>query len=225
MLQSIDKKNRIFIYLLILIILSTTNHKSIEPKKSFNRINKIKVSGLSENNNIKITEKLKQSLSKNIFFLKSENINRIISQFNLVESYTVKKVYPSEIKIEIEQTKFIAKISDNKNFLIGSNGKLIENENYNKSLPFLFGEFNSEKFLKFKKIIENSKFKFSDFKSIFFYKYDRWDILTNDNILIKLPEKDLKKTLEIAHKIISNNLFKDIKIIDLRIENHVITKK
>lgn len=225
MLQSIDKKNRIFIYLLILIILSTTNHKSIEPKKSFNRINKIKVSGLSENNNIKITEKLKQSLSKNIFFLKSENINRIISQFNLVESYTVKKVYPSEIKIEIEQTKFIAKISDNKNFLIGSNGKLIENENYNKSLPFLFGEFNSEKFLNFKKIIENSKFKFSDFKSIFFYKYDRWDILTNDNILIKLPEKDLKKTLEIAHKIISNNLFKDIKIIDLRIENHVITKK
>mgnify|MGYP001268062477 FL=1 len=225
MLQSIDKKNRIFIYLLILIILSTTNHKSIEPKKSFNRINKIKVSGLSENNNIKITEKLKQSLSKNIFFLKSENINRIISQFNLVESYTVKKVYPSEIKIEIEQTKFIAKISDNKNFLVGSNGKLIENENYNKSLPFLFGEFNSEKFLKFKKIIENSKFKFSDFKSIFFYKYDRWDILTNDNILIKLPEKDLKKTLEIAHKIISNNLFKDIKIIDLRIENHVITKK
>lgn len=225
MLQSIDKKNRIFIYLLILIILSTTNHKSIEPKKSFNRINKIKVSGLSENNNIKITEKLKQSLSKNIFFLKSENINRIISQFNLVESYTVKKVYPSEIKIEIEQTKFIAKISDNKNFLIGSNGKLIENENYNKSLPFLFGEFNSEKFLNFKKIIENSKFKFSDFKSIFFYKYDRWDILTNDNILIKLPEKDLKKTLEIAHKIISNNLFEDIKIIDLRIENHVITKK
>ena len=225
MLQSIDKKNRIFIYLLILVILSTTNHKSIEPKKSFNRINKIKVSGLSENNNIKITEKLKQSLSKNIFFLKSENINRIISQFNLVESYTVKKVYPSEIKIEIEQTKFIAKISDNKNFLVGSNGKLIENENYNKSLPFLFGEFNSEKFLKFKKIIENSKFKFSDFKSIFFYKYDRWDILTNDNILIKLPEKDLKKTLEIAHKIISNNLFKDIKIIDLRIENHVITKK
>ena len=225
MLQSIDKKNRIFLYLLILVILSTTNHKSIEPKKSFNRINKIKVSGLSENNNIKITEKLKQSLSKNIFFLKSENINRIISQFNLVESYTVKKVYPSEIKIEIEQTKFIAKISDNKNFLVGSNGKLIENENYNKSLPFLFGEFNSEKFLKFKKIIENSKFKFSDFKSIFFYKYDRWDILTNDNILIKLPEKDLKKTLEIAHKIISNNLFEDIKIIDLRIENHVITKK
>ena len=225
MLQSIDKKNRIFIYLLILVILSTTNHKSIEPKKSFNRINKIKVSGLSENNNIKITEKLKQSLSKNIFFLKSENINRIISQFNLVESYTVKKVYPSEIKIEIEQTKFIAKISDNKNFLVGSNGKLIENENYNKSLPFLFGEFNSEKFLKFKKIIENSKFKFSDFKSIFFYKYDRWDILNNDNILIKLPEKDLKKTLEIAHKIISNNLFEDIKIIDLRIENHVITKK
>ena len=40
-----------------------------------------------------------------------------------------------------------------------------------------------------------------------------------------ISEKDLKKTLEIAHKIISNNLFEDIKIIDLRIENHVITKK
>jgi len=92
-------------------------------------------------------------------------------------------------------------------------------------LPFIFGKFDSKKFLEFKKILESSEFKLSDFKSIFFYPHGRWDLQTSGNILIRLPEKNLSKKLGIAHKIINNNHFKDNKIIDLRISNHIITKK
>ena len=223
--QSIDKKKNIVIYLIFLILLSTTGNKSLEFQKiNAVTINKINVSGLSSNNNLQITNKLKGLLFKNILFITQGNINKIISQYNLVESYSAKKIYPKRIDIKIKQTKFIAKISGNNKFLIGSNGKLVENETTNETLPFLFGEFNSKKFLKFKRIVENSEFKFIDFKSIFFYSSNRLDILTIDDILIKLPEKNLKETLRVAHKIIKNDEFKNNRVIDLRISNHIIVQ-
>ena len=231
--QSIDKKNKIIIYIIFLIVLSTTSNKSNISKSLFDKINVIKVSGLSEKNNFKIAVDLNESLLKNIFFLNKENISKILSQYNLVESYTVKKIYPSKIKIDIIQTNYLAIrpntcfiVTIGTNFsLVGSNGKLIENEVSKKSLPLFFGKFDSEKFLRFKKIIENSDFKFSDFKSIIFYSYDRWDVLTVEDILIRLPEKNLSESLILAHEIILDDKFKDIRVVDLRISNHIITQK
>ena len=167
--QLIDKKNKIAIYLIFLIILSTTNNKSLEFQNDYSvKIKKFYVSGLSTNNNQQIEDKLNKLLFGNIFFINQESIKKIISQYNLVESYRVKKIYPGEINVEIEPTRLVARISGNNQLFIGSNGKLIENKEVNKTLPFLFGEFNSKKFLEFKKIIENSEFKFYDLKSIFF---------------------------------------------------------
>ena len=224
--QLIDKKNKIAIYLIFLIILSTTNNKSLEFQNDYSvKIKKFYVSGLSTNNNQQIEDKLNKLLFGNIFFINQESIKKIISQYNLVESYRVKKIYPGEINVEIEPTKLVARISGNNQLFIGSNGKLIENKEVNKTLPFLFGEFNSKKFLEFKKIIENSEFKFYDLKSIFFYPSNRWDILTINDILIKLPESNINEILRIAYNILKDDKFKNNKIIDLRITNHVITKK
>tara|TARA_B110000438_G_scaffold143360_1_gene138227 strand:- start:5806 stop:6375 length:570 start_codon:yes stop_codon:yes gene_type:complete len=188
-------------------------------------INKINVSGLSNDNNLKITKKLNDLLFTNILFVNEEVIKETISEYNLVETYSVKKIYPKKIKIDIEPTKFVARISGNNQFLVGSNGKLIKNETTNKKLPFLFGQFNSIKFLEFQKIIEKSKFNLLDFKSIFFYASNRWDILTIDNVLIKLPEKNLSDGLRIAHKIIKDDRFKNNRTLDLRISNRIISKK
>jgi len=224
--QLIDKKNRIILYLILFIILSTISNKTLENQKSYlDTFIKINVSGLSNNKNLLIKQKLSELLFKNIFLVNRDSVKNIISQFNLVERYSVKKIYPAKINIEIESTEFIAKIKGSREFLVGSNGKLISNEYTDKTLPFLFGKFDSEKFLEFKKILEGSEFKLNDFRSIFFYPPVRWDIQTINNILIRLPEKNLPKALSIAHKIINNNNFKDNKVIDLRVFNHVIIKK
>jgi cell division protein FtsQ len=221
--QLIDKKNKIIIYFIFLIILSSVTNKSLENQdSSFIKIKKINVSGLSNNNNLKIKKKLSELLSKNIFLINKENIKKKIVQYNLVEEYNIKKIYPNQIDIKIKQTKFIAKIKKKNYFLIGSNGKLISNEYTNETLPFFFGKFNSERFLRFKEIVNNSEFKFKNFKSIFFYSSNRWDVQTNDDVLIKLPEKNLLKALKVAHKIINNNKFEDRRVIDLRISNHII---
>ena len=223
--QLIDKNKRILIYLIFLIILSTTSNKSLEIKKDYSvKINKISVSGLSNDNNLLITKKLNNLLFKSIFFLDKNYIDKIISEYNLIERYSVKKIYPTEVNIEIEPTKYIAEIRGSSKFLIGSNGKLISNEFTNKSLPLFFGKFNSKKFLDFKKVIEKSEFNFKDFKSIFFYFSNRWDVQTTEGILIKLPKNNLKTALSVAYKIINDDQFKDKQVIDLRISNHVVLK-
>ena len=206
--------------------MSTISNKAIENKKNYlDKFIKIDVSGLSNNKNLLIKKKLNELLFRNIFFIRKDSINNVITQFNLVEHYSVTKIYPKKINIKIESTNFIARIKGSREFLVGSNGKLISNEYTDKVLPFIFGKFDTKKFLEFKKILESSEFKLSDFKSIFFYPHGRWDLQTAGDILIRLPEKDLSKKLSIAHKIINNNHFKENKTIDLRISNHIITKK
>ena len=221
--QLIDKKNKIVIYLIFLLILSTTSNKNIDQQTNYNIvINKIEITGLSINNNLQLKNKLDNFLYKNIFFLGKKEINNIILKYNIIEEYNVKKIYPSKLDIDVKPTKFIAKISSNNRLLVGSNGKLIENEITNEKLPYIFGKFNSKEFLKFKEIVEYSKFNFADLKSIFFYSSKRFDILTIDEILIKLPKNNLLKSLNVANKIIIDNQFKDKKIIDLRISGHII---
>ena len=163
-------------------------------------------------------------LFKSIYFIDKDNIDKIISQYNLIQKYKVKKIYPKEIRIDIEPTKYIAQINNGGSFLIGLNGKLIKTEKVNEELPFLGGRFDSKKFLEFHKIINASDFKFKDLKSIFFYPSARWDIYTNDDILIKLPEQNLSEVLRIAYKIIKDDQFNNNRVIDLRISNHIITQ-
>jgi|TARA_B110000037_G_scaffold197489_1_gene235646 cell division protein FtsQ len=222
--QLIDKKNKIVLYLLILLILSTTSVKFTENQNNFSsKINQINIEGLSNIDNNKIFKELNNLIYVNILLVSKEEIHRVIEKYDIIEEYSIKKIYPSTININIKPTKFIARLSSSDQ-LVGANGKLIKDEYNSEVLPYIFGEFNSKYFLNFKKDITKSKFIFTNFKMLYFFPSNRWDILTNDNILIKLPQKNIFKSLELAHKIINNNNLKNKKIIDLRINKHLIIK-
>ena len=224
MLQLIDKKNRIIIYLLLLLILSTTSKKYLQNQDNFfSTINQINVNGLSNTDNSKIFNELHYLFYKNILLIKKEEIQRVISKYNIVENYSIKKIYPSTIIINIKPTKFVARLSSNDQ-LVGENGKLIEDKENSEILPYIFGEFNSQHFLIFKKNIKQSKFTFRKFKTLYFFPSNRWDILTNDNILIKLSQDHLSESLNLAYKTIGNKEFKNKNLIDLRVNNHLIIK-
>jgi|TARA_B100000787_G_scaffold150293_1_gene122748 cell division protein FtsQ len=225
MLQLTDKKNKIIIYLIFLFILSTTNVKHTENQNNYSSIvNRVKIEGLSNALNKKMSNELNNLFYENIFTIRKEEIKKVVDRYNIIEEYSVKKIYPSSIHINIKPTKFIARISNNDQLLVGANGKLIEDKKNNEILPYVFGKFNSKNFLIFKKNIEKSKFNFIDFKTLFFFPSNRWDILTNDNILIKLPEDNFLETLNLAYKIIDSIHFKNKNLIDLRVAKHLVTK-
>ena len=222
--QSIGKK-KIAIYLIFLFILSSTNGKFSNQQKKYSlKVDKIKVTGLSNGKNLEIQNALSKIFYQNILILQKEEINRTIKKYNIIEEFTIKKIYPSTINIDIKPTKFVARLSDGNQSIVGSNGKLILSEQSDEILPYIFGEFNSKEFLKFQKSVKFSKFNFVEFKTIYFFPSNRWDVLTIDNILIKLPEKNISETLNIAYKIISSGKFKNKNTIDLRIKNRLIVK-
>ena len=222
--QLIGKKNKIIIYLLFLIILSTTSSKFLENKNSYSyTINQINIEGLSNANNSKIYNELNNLFYKNILLIGKEEFQRVIGKYNIIQEYNIKKIYPSTINISIKPTRFVARLSSNDQ-LVGINGKLIEDKENNDILPYIFGEFNSQDFLNFKKNIAQSKFTFEKFKTLYFFPSNRWDILTNDDILIKLSHDNLSESLNLAYKIISSNDFKNKNLIDLRMDNHLIIK-
>jgi cell division protein FtsQ len=224
MLQLIDKKNKIIIYLLLFFILSTTGGKYVENPNSYSStINQINIEGLSDTENSKIFNELNNLFYKNILLVRKEEIERVMWRYNIIEEYSIKKIYPKTINIKIKPTKYMARLSNN-NQLVGANGKIIEDKKNNEILPYIFGEFNSADFLNFKKNITKSKFTFIKFKTLYFFPSNRWDILTNNDILIKLPQENLSESLNLAFDIINNNKFKNKNLIDLRVSDHLIIK-
>ena len=223
--QSTDKKNKIIIYLLFLFILSTTSAKFInDQNKLSSSISKIYINGLSERKNLEILNSLNNLLYKSIFVINKGEIKNVLEKHNIIQEFSVKKIYPSTLIIEIELTKFIARVSNNGQYLVGANGKLIKDRENNQLLPYIFGEFNSQNFLSFKQNVEKSTFSFSNLKTLYFFPSGRWDILTDNDILIKLPQKDIFNSLNLAYKIINSKDMKNINLIDLRINNHLIIK-
>ena len=225
MRQLTDKKNKIIIYLFFLFILSTTSGKFKENQNRYSlKINQINIKGLSSEDNLKIYNELTDIFHKDILLIGKDEIQKVIDRYNIIEEYNIKKIYPSTININIKPTKFVAKLSNNDQLSVGSNGKIIKDKKNIKILPYIFGEFNSKEFLIFKKNIDQSKFIFTDFKTLYFFPSNRWDILTYDDILIKLPQDNISKSLDLAYKIINSIDFKNKNHIDLRINSHLIVK-
>jgi cell division protein FtsQ len=220
--QSIGKKNKIVIYFILLITLSTINGKfSLINKGYLSTNNKITIQGLSNDDNFDISNRLKSLVNKNILFINRKEIVNIIDDYNIIEEYDVKRIYPGNIVINITPTRYLARTSNDNKLLVGANGKLIRDAENSENLPFLFGDFKSKNFLSLKKDIEQSKFTFDRFKTLYFFKSNRWDILTNNNILIKLPLENSLVALNLAYKIIEDDQV-DKKIIDLRVKDRLI---
>ena len=223
--RSTGKKNKIIIYLLFLFILSTTSAKFINDQNALSSsVSKINTTGLSERKNLEISNNLNNFLYESIFVISKDEIKKILEKHNIIQEFSIKKIYPSTLNIEIKPTKFIARVSNNGQYLVGANGKLIEDKNNNELLPYIFGEFNSLDFLSFKQNIEKSIFSFSNLKTLYIFPSGRWDILTNNDILIRLPQEYIVASLNLSKKLIDNDNFKDNKFIDLRVRNHLVTK-
>ena len=76
--------------------------------------------------------------------------------------------------------------------------------------------------MKFKKIIDKSKFEYEKIENIFFFSSGRWDIQFKNNLLVRLPSKNIKKTLDLVSDFLLENNNNSIKIVDARIQNQII---
>tara|TARA_B100000035_G_scaffold45647_1_gene34487 strand:- start:257 stop:925 length:669 start_codon:yes stop_codon:yes gene_type:complete len=220
--QRISRK--IIIYLLIFFSVSSIGNYHLI---NFNFLKNVRfnITGLDDLNILNMTNNLNNLKIKNIYFLNKSKVSEIIESNTLVENYSVNKKYPSNLVIKIIDTNFLAKINlNNKIYIIGSNGKLINNNYKNDNLPFIFGKPEINEFLNFKRLIDESKFSYDQIKNLYFFPSKRWDVELNNQLILKLSKNDIKDSLNQAFEFFNNNNFKEIKLIDARIKNQIIIK-
>ena len=92
-----------------------------------------------------------------------------------------------------------------------------------KDLPYFYGDFKREEFLKLLYVINKIRLDTKNISSFYFFRSGRWDIKFRNGLILKLPNEDLTNTLSRFLLLKNNQNFKNSKIIDLRIKNRIIT--
>tara|TARA_B100000965_G_scaffold376052_1_gene368994 strand:+ start:14424 stop:15119 length:696 start_codon:yes stop_codon:yes gene_type:complete len=226
MMQQLIDKQKYVIYLIIFLLLSSVNNINLTKfREKVSSLKIIQVEGLNKNLNNKIKRDLDFLINSNIYKLNNEIISNKLDKYNYIDNYKVFKEYPSKIKIELVQAKFLAEtIKNNQRYFIGSNGKLIDYKifNYKENIPNVFGNFTSKDFIELNEVLKKTNFKFEHIQDIFFYPSGRWDIKTKKNLILKLPRKNVYKAIDKFNLISKNEELKEYNVIDLRIPNQLI---
>ena len=218
--QLISKK--VNIYLCLFFLLATVNNSSIINLR-LPKIEKIKISGFSLDQNTHVRDIIESLKSKNIFFINQFEIKKDIFSDNIIEELNIFKNYPSTLIVDIKKTQFLAVTKkDGDDYFIGRNGKLIKKNQSISKLPYVFGDLNINDFLEFKKNIDNSNFEFKQILNLYYYKSKRWDIETSTGYLIKLPREDISEVLNLFIRLSKEKNFKDKRMIDFRQKGQII---
>ncbi len=219
-------KYKLYLYFFFLIFLSSTFNiqfsKNFKNKFSLKQIN---IEGLSDDEKKIIEIELNDLKNINIFKLSKDKVVDKLNKFNFLENTYVKKIVPSSLNINLTRTHILGKTFINgEEFYIGKNGKFINSDQINlrKETPQIFGEFNINEFLNLQKILDNYQLKNLNIQKYFYYKNKRWDLIFSNGVILKLPSKNYKHSIEIYKKLLINNNLKNIRVIDLRIINQII---
>jgi len=211
------KSKKILIYFFLLLVVGSINNINFNSLK-LKDINNINISGFNIKTKSTLFEKIENLNLKNIFLIRKKDLINEIESNSLVENYSVFKKYPSSLDINIEKTKFLAKINKNGQiFYIGSNGKFVKNDFLNNQLPFIFGNPKVIEFFNIKENIDKSKISYSEIKNLFFFPSRRWDLELRDNTIIKLPKDNISLALNLVIEFLDEN-----KYIDARIKDQII---
>ena len=211
------KSKKILTYFFLLLLVGSINNINLNTLELQN-INDINIIGLEVEDKSNLHQKIKNFNLNNIFSISKIDLINEIESNSIIEKYSIFKRYPSSLDINIEKTKFLARINKNGQiFYIGSNGRFIKNDFLNNQLPFIFGNPKVDEFFRIKKIIDESKISYTEIKNLYFFPSKRWDLKLRDNTIIKLPNDNVNLAINLAIKFLDNN-----KLIDARIENQII---
>ena len=217
--QRISKKIFIYIFIFFTFVTITNSKFSYD----FYKIKEFNINGLNQLEAEKLHDDVKIFRNINIFSFNKKDVSKIINSNKTIEEFNIIKIYPSTLKIEIKKTKFLAITKKNGiDYLVASNENLIEIKDTNLELPYIFGDIDVNNFLNFKKIIDISNFEFNKIKSLYYFKSNRWDIITKDGLLLKMPINLTVKKVNLIFEIIKKNNFNDVKIIDFRQNNLMV---
>ena len=189
--------------------------------KNFAVLKQIDVSGnslLSEQFILKLTDLQK---GQKLYLISVRDIREKLLKLDEVKDAHISLNYSGTIKVVIFERKPFA-IWWNKKapWLIDDEGnkilKIKDVEVY-KDLIIIFGQNFDNKLKKFLDLLKPFSL-YKKVKSLHYIGNRRWDVYTEDNIVIKLPENNVDNAIKKLEKILKSLKYKDkVDIIDLRL--------
>jgi len=200
------------------------NFESVSDDKKF-KVVKIKFINTKNIEIDKLNNLVKNYNNKNIFDINFKEMGEELLKINEIKSLKINFNMEGEIKISIEEKKpfFIWKY-ENFQKVLSIEGEILNfNESNNKNLINLYGLGAQKKIGNFYQIVRKNKQFENIIKSIEYIENYRWNIVLENNTLVKLSEKNYEKNLETLDKFLSSKeLFnKTHKMIDFRVDNRI----
>ena len=173
----------------------------------------------------KLNDLVKNYNNKNILDINFKEMGEELLKIKEIKSLKINFNMEGEIKISIEEKKpfFIWKY-ENFQKVLSIEGEILNfKESNNKNLINLYGLGAQKKIGNFYQIVRKNKQFENIIKSIEYIENYRWDIVLENNTLVKLSEKNYEKNLETLDKFLSSKeLFnKTHKMIDFRVDNRI----
>ena len=225
-----NKKIKILFYIFIFIFLSTVSffeRTNIFSNKIFFPLNKIEIYGYEKVDYVAMQSQLSNLIGQNLLFMNSKDIEEILDENKLISEFTIQKKYPDTVNINLKEVNFVAKVfKDKKKYFLADNDILIPFKDYviDQDLPNIYGKDAEFYFNDFKKLLKLNNFNINIISSYYFFQINRWDLVTNNQKIIKFPSKGLKEAIKVANKLLNNKDFNKYSVIDLRINNKIITQ-
>jgi len=210
-----------------IVLLTTLTTITLQPKTIFSKFEIKKI--IIENNSLLKKEEIEKLLVKvynqNLILFKNEEIEKALMQNSFIESFNIKKKYPSTLNISIfEKVPVVILQTKKKKFYLTGKNDLIEFrvlKRY-KDLPYVIG--NKEEFGIFYNNLKKINFPTNLITKYTLYELNRWDLETVNKKTIKLPSKNYTTYLKSYLKMQNKNDFQKYKVFDFRIKDQLILK-
>jgi cell division protein FtsQ len=201
------------------------------PLNKFGSIKNIEIIGAKSSNSQKIKE-ISIEESNNLFNYDLVNTAQRIEALNWIKKVNIKKNFPNSISIFVsENDPFAYLLKDQKVFLVDIDGDIIIEANesvISENQRLILSGLESE--LNLSELIVNLNIHYPNIlpliKEMEFIERRRWNLIFNNDLLIKLPESEIQKSLKNLKKLIEKEkiLKSNIIEVDLRISDRAIIK-
>ena len=220
-------KTKRYIFIALLIFLTTFNPELPLLKLGFFIIKTVNVSG-SKNTDL---EKLKKQFSflvnTSILSVDHKKMNEVILQNEWIHFVNINKKFPSTINvIVVEHEPFVFWKKGNNNFIITKEFTLIEKFNLNNfsNQKQARGNFDIEDLKKLYKALNSNNFDLSNISSFEFLNSERWDLFLKGNKKIMLGRHDYNQQIYNLNKVLIQSKDEKFTYIDLRLKNKIYVK-
>ena len=220
-------KTKRYIFLTLLIFLTTFNPELPLLKLGFFIIKTVNVSG-SKNTDI---EKLKKQfnflVNTSILSVDHKKMNEVVMQNEWIHFVNVNKKFPSTINVVVvEHEPFVFWKKGNNNLIITKEFTLIEKFNLNNfsNQTQARGNFDIEDLKKLYKALNSNNFDLSNISGFEFLNSERWDLFLKSNKKIMLGRHDYNQQINNLNKVLLQSKDEKFTYIDLRLKNKIFVK-